>query len=57
MMMRGYFEHELGDCLEITPEVYRKRATWWQRLRWRVAWFLVTSLDYTVTRRLALRVP
>jgi cardiolipin synthase A/B len=57
MMMRGYFEHELGDCLEITPEVYRKRATWSQRLRWRVAWFLVTSLDYTVTRRLALRVP
>jgi len=57
IMMRSYFEHELGDCLEITPEVYKQRATWLQRLRWRIAWFLVTSLDYTVTRRLALRVP
>ncbi|MGZ2411896.1 cardiolipin synthase A/B [Sphingomonas sp. F9_3S_D5_B_2] len=56
-MMRSYFEHEIGDSLEITPEVYKQRATWLQRLRWRVAWFLVTSLDYTVTRRLALRVP
>ncbi|MBV9528964.1 phosphatidylserine/phosphatidylglycerophosphate/cardiolipin synthase family protein [Sphingomonas sp.] len=57
IMMRSYFEHELGDCLEITPELYRQRATWTQRLRWRIGWFLVTSLDYTVTRRLALRVP
>jgi cardiolipin synthase A/B len=57
IMMRSYFEHEIGDSLEITPEVYRQRATWLQRLRWRIGWFLVTSLDYTVTRRLALRVP
>jgi cardiolipin synthase len=57
IMMRSYFEHELGDCLEITPEVYKQRATWLHRLRWRIGWFLVTSLDYTVTRRLALRVP
>jgi cardiolipin synthase len=57
IMMRSYFEHELGDCIEITPEVYKERATWLQRLRWRIGWFLVTSLDYTVTRRLALRVP
>jgi len=57
IMMRSYFELELGDCVEITPELYKERATWLQRLRWRIAWFLVTSLDYTVTRRLALRVP
>jgi cardiolipin synthase len=56
-MMRNYFEHELGNSLEITPAVYKKRATWAQRLKWRIAWFLVTSFDYTVTRRLALRVP
>ena len=56
-MMRNYFEHELGSCLEITPAVHRKRATWAARLKWRIAWFLVTSLDYTVTRRLVLRVP
>ncbi len=56
-LMRNYFEHELGGCVEITPSVYKERATWLQRLRWRIAWFLVASLDYTVTRRLALRVP
>jgi cardiolipin synthase len=55
--MRRYFEAELGDCTEITPAEYKARATWWQRLRWKIAWFMVTSLDYTVTRRLALRVP
>ena len=56
-MMRNFFEHELDDCIEITPSLYKKRATWIQRLKWRFAWFLVTSLDYTVTRRLAMRVP
>jgi len=56
-MMRNFFEHELDDSVEITPSLYKKRATWTARLKWRLAWFLVTSLDYTVTRRLALRVP
>jgi cardiolipin synthase len=57
LMMRSYFEHELGSSLEITPAVYRARATWFHRLKWRIAWLLVATLDYTVTRRLALRVP
>ncbi|HEX6660976.1 MAG TPA: phosphatidylserine/phosphatidylglycerophosphate/cardiolipin synthase family protein [Sphingomicrobium sp.] len=56
IMMRSYFEHELGSCKEITQESHAQ-ASWLQRLRWRIGWFLVTSLDYTVTRRLALRVP
>jgi cardiolipin synthase len=56
IMMRSYFEHELGSCDEITVESQRK-AGWLQKLRWKIGWFLVTSLDYTVTRRLALRVP
>ena len=56
IMMRSYFEHELGHCIETTPEMHEK-ASWLQRLRWRIGWFLVSSLDYTVTRRLALRVP
>ena len=56
IMMRSYFEHELDNCEEITPSVLKKSG-WFQRLRWKIGWFLVTSLDYTVTRRLALRVP
>lgn len=56
IMMRSYFEHELGNSRPITAEALRK-AGWMQRLRWRIGWFLVTSLDYTITRRFALRVP
>ena len=55
IMMRSYFEHELGASEEITRATLSK-AGWLQRLRWRIGWFLVTTLDYTVTRRLALRV-
>ena len=56
IMMRSYFEHELGNSAPITAETL-ERAGWIQRLRWRIGWFLVTSLDYTITRRFALRVP
>lgn len=56
-LMRSYFEGELKDCVEITPALHKARSSWLQRLRWKVGWFLVTSLDYTVTRRLALRIP
>jgi len=55
IMMRSYFEHELGACAKITRSTLNE-AGWLQRLRWRIGWFLVTTLDYTVTRRLALRV-
>ena len=57
LMMRNYFEQEVESSLEISPAFHKQRATWVQRLKWRIAWFLVTSLDYTVTRRLAMRVP
>jgi cardiolipin synthase len=50
--MRGYFERELADSEHITPELHRKRATLLRRWRWMVSHWLVTSMDYTVTRRL-----
>jgi len=52
--MRGYFEQERADSVRITPELHRKRATPWRRLKWMVAHWLVTSMDYAVTRRLNL---
>lgn len=55
MMMRGYFEHEIGDSEEITARLHKARGTLWERIRWRVGFFLVNSLDFTVTRRLARR--
>lgn len=51
-MMRSYFEAELEQCVRITPELHKKRSTFLNRIRWAVSFFLVTSFDYGVTRRL-----
>jgi len=50
--MRGYFARELADCLEVTPAVHRARAGLLRRLKWTISHWLVTAVDYTVTRRL-----
>ena len=50
--MRAYFEGELEHSLAITPQLHKKRGSWLNRARWAVSFFLVTSLDYGVTRRL-----
>lgn len=50
--MRGYFEHELRRCEYITPALHKRRATLWRRIKWTVSYWLVTSFDYTVSRRL-----
>ena len=50
-MMRSYFEGELTQCVAITPQVQKRRSTWFNRIRWALSFFLVTSLDYGVTRR------
>jgi cardiolipin synthase A/B len=50
--MRAYFEHELKHSERITAELHRRRATLWRRFKWMVSHWLVTSMDYTVTRRL-----
>jgi cardiolipin synthase len=55
MMMRGYFEHEIGDSEAITPTLHKQRGRWFERLRWWLGFFLVNSLDYTVTRGLVRR--
>ncbi|MGH6729253.1 MAG: phospholipase D-like domain-containing protein, partial [Sphingomicrobium sp.] len=49
-MMRGYFEGELAHCMAIKPPIQKRRATWLNRIRWAISFFLVTSLDYGVTR-------
>ena len=51
--MRRYFEQELADSLQITTELHRKRASWLRRLKWTVSHWLVTAVDYTVTRQLS----
>ena len=51
-MMRGYFEGELERCVQITPALQKKRGTLLNRIRWALSFFLVTSFDFGVTRRL-----
>jgi cardiolipin synthase len=50
--IRGYFERELADSERITAELHNARANPWRRLKWRISHWMVTSMDYTVTRRL-----
>lgn len=47
-----YFEGECQDSTEITREVHTRRASLLNRIKWGMAFFMVTSMDYTVTRRL-----
>ena len=53
-MMRSYFEHEMAQSLPITPELHRKRSGILTRLIQALSFFLVTTADYTITRRLNL---
>ena len=55
MMMRHYFEQELSACEQITSELHRKRSGLLTRLIQALSFFLVTTADYTLTRRLNFR--
>lgn len=52
--LREYFAAHLPASREITREIHAARATVFNRLRWRLSWFLVTVVDYTVSRKLNL---
>jgi len=51
-MMRRYVDGEVAVSRRITREMHRANATWWNRLKWSVAWFLVATADYNLARRL-----
>ncbi len=55
-MMRAYFEQECANSTPITPAVHDQRSTLFNRIRWAASFFLVSSADYSVTRRLNLGV-
>lgn len=54
-MMRKYVDGEVANSNWISPALHKKRANLWRRIKWAVSHFLVTSMDYTVTRRLNFR--
>jgi cardiolipin synthase len=53
-LLRAYFEQELAQSEPITAELHRKRSSWWIRIIQAISFFLVTTADYTITRRLNL---
>jgi len=52
--MRAYVDGEVADSMEITPAIHKAKATLWRKLKWGLSNFLVTTMDYTVTRRINL---
>ncbi|QDP19407.1 phospholipase D-like domain-containing protein [Sphingomonas xanthus] len=52
--MRAYFETEIADCQQITAQLHRQRSRLWTRVVQAISFFLVTTADYTLTRRLNL---
>ncbi|CAN5343864.1 cardiolipin synthase [soil metagenome] len=50
--VRGYFDGEVADSEAITPELYASRTGWWTKVKQAGAFFVMTVLDYNVTRRL-----
>lgn len=53
--MRGFVTSQLGQCEHITIPVHQRRASWIRRIRWLMAYFLVSTVDFTVTRRINFR--
>ncbi|MAR56692.1 MAG: cardiolipin synthase B [Rickettsiales bacterium] len=49
--MRDFVSEHIEASEHITPELHRKRATLWNRIRWWAGWVLVSVIDYTVARR------
>ena len=50
--VRGYVDGEIADSERITPDLYRARTGWWTRIKQAAAFFVMTVLDYNVTRSL-----
>ena len=53
--MHAFVDGEIEDSIEITREAHRLQRTWFNRMRWAIAYFLVAIADYRITRRLNFR--
>ena len=53
--MRGYVEREIAQSKWISPDLHKRRAGLWRRIKWALSHYLVNIMDYTVTRRLNFR--
>ena len=53
--MRRFVDGEVAQSAEITIEAHRKRRTWFNRIRWGFAYFIVAIADYRISHRLNFR--
>jgi cardiolipin synthase len=50
--MRRYVDGEIKQSVRITREGHRAKRTWFNRVRWGIAYFLVAIADYSISHRL-----
>lgn len=50
--MRAFVDGEAARSREITAPAHRARTTIFRKIKWALSYFLVTSMDYNVTRRI-----
>ena len=51
-MMRRFVDGEVADSIRIGADEHRAQMGWWNRLRWGLAYFIIATADYNLTRRL-----
>ncbi len=52
---RALFERELARSQPIRPEAYARMATWFNRLTWRLSYWLFVTADFAMSRSLTSR--
>ena len=50
--VRSYVDGEVENSERITAALYKERTSWWMRAKQAAAFFVMTVLDFNVTRRL-----
>ena len=53
--MRSLVSAHIPHCDEITREEHKARSSWFARMRWLIAYFVVSTVDFSVTRTISLR--
>ncbi len=53
--IRGFVDAHIAHCAAITRAEHKARSTWFAKIRWLIAYAMVASIDFTVTRGLNFR--
>jgi len=51
-LARRYVDREVAGSKHITREYHKRQLSWFNRLKWSFAHFVVATMDYNVSRRL-----